>query len=133
MVAEKRRLPMDGNRDDAFSTEGFFNWKKGLERFERHESTAAHREAVEMLVCKTRDVGEMLSDSYALEKAENRKMLSVIISTIRFLGRQGLALRGHQKKSTSDSTEGGELDSNFVQLLKLRAEDNEGLHKFMNK
>ena len=56
MVAEKRRLPMDGNRDDAFSTEGFFNWKKGLERFERHESTAAHREAVEMLVCKTRDV-----------------------------------------------------------------------------
>ena len=47
MVAEK----MDGNRDNAFSTEGFFNWKKGLLRFERHESTAAHREAVEMLVC----------------------------------------------------------------------------------
>ena len=54
---------------------------KGLERFERPESTAAHHEAVEMLVCKTRDVGEMLSDSYALETC--RKMLSVIIS---FLG-----------------------------------------------
>ena len=80
-----------------------------MERFERHESTAAHHEAVEMLVCKTRDVGEMLSDSYALETC--RKMLSVIIS---FLGWQGLALRGHKKKSTSDRTEGGELDSNLT-------------------
>ena len=53
----------------------------------------------------------MLSDSYVLEKAENRKMLSLIIS---FLGRQGLALRGHQKKSISDPTEGGELDSNLT-------------------
>ena len=47
-----------------FQLKTSFNWKKGLERFERHESTAAHHEAVEMLVC---DVGEMLSDSYALE------------------------------------------------------------------
>ena len=76
---------------------------------------------------------EMLCDSYALEKVENRKKLSVIIGTIRFLGRQGLALRGHQKTCTSNPTESGELDSNFVQLLRLRAEDNEGLHKFLNK
>ena len=133
MIAEKRRLPMNAYRDNAFSTEGFFNWKKGLERFEIHECIAAHREAVQMLVSKTRDVGEMLCDSYALEKVENKKMLSVIIGTIRFLGRQGLALRGHQKTCTSNPTESGELDSNFVQLLRLRAEDNEGLHKFLNK
>ena len=75
-----------------FQLKAFLIGRKDWNVFERHESTAAHSEAVEMLVCKTRDVGEMLSDSYALEKTENRKMLSVIISTIRFLGRQGLAL-----------------------------------------
>ena len=84
MTAEKRRLPMNAYCDNAFSTEGFFNWKKGLERFEIHECTSAHREAVQMLVTKTRDVGEMLCDSYALEKVENKKMLSVIIGTICF-------------------------------------------------
>ena len=28
MIAEKRRLPMNAYRDNAFSTEGFFNWIK---------------------------------------------------------------------------------------------------------
>ena len=28
MVGEKHRLTMDGNRDEAFSTEGVFNWKE---------------------------------------------------------------------------------------------------------
>ena len=28
MTAEKRRLPMNAYCDNAFSTEGFFNWKK---------------------------------------------------------------------------------------------------------
>ena len=68
-----------------------------------------------------------------VRKSRKQKMLSVIINTIRFLGRQGLALRGHQKTCTSNPTESGKLDSKFVQLLRLRAEDNEGLHKFLNK
>jgi len=45
----------------------------------------------------TRDVGELLSEAHAQQKAENREMLQVILSTIRYLGRQGLALRGRYK------------------------------------
>ena len=59
-------------------------------------------------------------------------MLSTIISTIRYLGRQGLPLRGHYK-SGGISDEKGEIDSNFLQLLKVRAEDDEGLKKWLTK
>ena len=70
----------------------------------------------------------------ALQKRKLRteKMLSIIISTVRYLGRQGLPLRGHYK-SGGISDEKGEIDSNFLQILKVRAEDNEGLKKWLTK
>ena len=74
----------------------------------------------------------MLSSALAEEKAENRKMLSTVISTIRYLGRQGLPLCSHYK-SGGISDEKGEIDSNFLQLLKVRAEDDEGLKKMVDK
>ncbi len=80
----------------------------------------------------TKDVGEMLCTSHAEQKAENREMLKVILSSIRYLGRQGLALRGHYKAECS-SDRGGEPDSNFIQLLKMRAEDKPSLLKWMEK
>ena len=66
------------------------------------------------------------------QKAENREMLKIILSTIRYLGRQGLALRGHYK-SVDESRKRGEFDSNFIQLLRTRAEDNPQLLKWMEK
>ena len=74
----------------------------------------------------------MLSSAYAQQKAENREMLRVILSSIRFLARQGLALRGRYK-SGDNSELGGEIDSNFVQLLKTRAEDNPLIISWMEK
>ena len=61
-----------------------------------------------------KDFAEMLSSQYAKEKADNRHMLCKILSTVRFLARQGLPLCGS----------GHEDDSNFIQLLKLRGTDN---------
>ena len=95
----------------------------------------AHRQAVDLLEkipSTTRNVGDMLSHMYAQQKAEYREMLRIILSSIRFLGRQGLALRGRYK-STENSGLGGEIDSNFVQLLKVRAEDNSKLLYWMEK
>lgn len=72
---------------------GFTNWKKALERFEKHQNTGSHHEAVDLEVkipSTTKDVGEMLSASYASQKKENKRMLSMTLSSIRFLGRQGL-------------------------------------------
>ena len=50
-------------------------------------------------------------------------MLLIILSSIPYLGRQGLAMHG-QYKADDDSIKKGEFDSNFLQLLELRAEDN---------
>ena len=57
-------------------------------------------------------------------------MLLYILRTIRVLGRQGLALRGKYK---SDGDERGELDSNFMQFLKIQAEEDPTLTKWMKK
>jgi len=61
----------------------------------------------------TKDIGEQLSQQHAKEKEENRKMFLKILSSIRYLARQGLPLRG----------DGDEQDGNFLQLLKLKGED----------
>lgn len=60
----------------------------------------------------TSDVGEMLSSTLIKEKAENRQCLLKVLSSLRFLARQGCGIRGHD-----------EADGNFFQLLKLRCED----------
>ena len=136
-IAEKQHLPISSNKDRAFTTSGFSNWKKAIERFNKHESSLSHHQAVdfvEKIPRTTKNVGEMLSSSYAQQKAENRAMLKIILSSIRFLGRQGLALRGRYKDlATDDLKVSGEIDSNFFQLLKTRAEDNPRLLNWMEK
>ena len=61
---------------------------------------------------------DMLSKAAATEKKNNREYLLKIISSIRFSVRQGLPLRGDGPHN--------DLDSNFYQLLLLRAEDIQG-------
>ena len=55
----------------------------------------------------------MLSQQAASEKRANREYLLKVLSTVRFLAHQGLALRG----------DGEEMDSNLHQLLLLHGED----------
>ena len=136
LVVDRRGLSLTHSRGDmTFSRTGFSNWKKALTRFEKHQNTISHREAVQLVVTiprTTKDVGEMLSVCHAEQKAENRQMVKIILSSIRYLGRQGLALRGHYKTG-DDSQTRGKFDSNFLQLLQMRAEDNPHLLKWMDK
>jgi len=60
-----------------------------------------------------KSIGELLSHSHSVEKEQNGKMLMTIIESLHYLGRQGIALRGHD-----------DYESNFIQLLKLRSCDN---------
>ena len=69
------------------------------------------------------DVGEMLSREHAQEKSENHQCLLQILSNIHFLSRQGLAFRG----------DGDEVDSNFMQLLKLRGLDDPRIEAWLSK
>ena len=133
-VAERRHLPVSLNKDDAFIKEGYTNWKKAIERFDKHDKCKSHHQCVQLvekIPRTTKNVGDLLSTEYDEQKAENREMLKNILSSIHFLGRQGLAIHGRFK--TSDEGDSGELDSNFVQLLKTRAEDNQKLFSWMKK
>ena len=56
----------------------------------------------------TKDVGEQLSTAHRAEKEKATEMLQLILSSVRYLSRQGLALRGD-----NDS-------ANLTQLLCLR-------------
>ena len=69
------------------------------------------------------DVAESLSVQHQREKLERRQCLLKIMSSIQFLARQGLPLRGH----------GDDSSSNFTQLLKLRAEDDQRLVTWMKR
>ncbi len=59
------------------------------------------------------NIGEMLSHSHSIEKEQNGRLLIIIIESLHYLGRPGIAMRGHD-----------DYESNFIQLLKLRSSDN---------
>ena len=108
--------------DEAFIVRGFTNWKDATVKFDMHPSSKCHREAVLRLVtipATTLDV----SAQHQREKLEHRHCLLKIFSSIHFLTRQGLPLRGH----------GDDSSSNFTQLLKLRAGDDQRLGTWMKR
>ena len=99
---------------------------EGWIAFRNHEKSASHREAVKVIVTlpsTTRDIVEQLSQQHAAQKLKNRQALYQILSLIRFLGRQGLAVRG----------DGNELDGNFQQLLLMKAEDDPNLAEWLQR
>ena len=112
--------------DPAFVQRGFCYWKDATLAFKKHEKSDCHREAVQVSIVLPKsceDVGDMLSSQYAQKKKHNRECLLRIISNLKFLGRQGLPLRG----------DGNEADSNFMQLMKLTAQDDPRLQEWLGK
>ena len=75
------------------------------------------------LPATTLNIATCLSNEHQREQVENRQCFLKILSNIKFLARQGLSLRGH----------GSESDSNFIQLLKLRAEDDPRIDRWLVK
>ena len=55
-------------------------------------------------------------------KAENQRVLLKILQNVKFLGRQGIAFRGHD-----------DAESNFMQLFKLQEMDNPELSAWMKR
>ena len=99
--------------DKAFIETGYSNWKNTGKGFSNHQASEFHKAAHSALLPGTADVGELLYDVHSEQKKENRQFLMKIISDLRYLARQAEPFRG----SKDDN------NSNFIQLLKLRAED----------
>ena len=123
-----------GYIDSLFSITGFSNWQKAISKFNKHAQSANHRHAVDMAVMASKpsmDVGEKLSTALSEERAKSRNVLYAILSTIRFLARQGLPLRGRYQDDCVENS--GEIDSNFIQTLKLRADEVPNLDIWMKR
>ncbi|KAL5508845.1 hypothetical protein EMCRGX_G004100 [Ephydatia muelleri] len=106
------RIKSSNNAATAFVTSGFCNWKDATVAFSKHLQSKSHIEAVEAVITlpkQTKDVGAQLSIAHKAEKKEARDMLQIILSSVRFLARQELALRG----------DGSDVSSNLTQLLHM--------------
>ena len=93
--------------------------------FRKHQESKTHREAVEAIIILPKtsgDVGELLNQTHKSEKENARRMLDISLTSVRYLARQDLALRG-------DTSE----ESNLVQLLCLQAKDNPPLLNWLQK
>jgi len=112
------------NRKDAFITTGFRNWKKALQRFQEHAQSRSHQFAVERVAHHhaAQPVDSQLSTQRDAEQREARCCLEIIFTSIQYLARQGLALRGH----TED-------EGNFKQLLLLRCTDKPAMQRWLDR
>ena len=101
-------------KDDAFISSGYDNWKHTLEKFSKHDNSQCHQEAVIKLAnrAKFTNVMELLSKAHEQERLLARTALLKIATSLQFLCKQGLAIRGHKEATT-----------NFDNLLMLRSVD----------
>eukprot|EP00112_Aurelia_sp_Birch-Aquarium-sp1_P007695 Seg1840.3 transcript_id=Seg1840.3/GoldUCD/mRNA.D3Y31 product="Zinc finger MYM-type protein 1" protein_id=Seg1840.3/GoldUCD/D3Y31 len=109
--------------EKTFCDGDFCNWKKCLEKLHKHGCSHCHSESVEKvqsLKVPHLDVGAILNKKYKLEQEMHRDMLLRQLSSLQYLTRQGLAIRGDH-----------EVESNLFQLLKTRSEDVPNLKRWI--
>ncbi|CAB4016965.1 zinc finger MYM-type 1-like isoform X1 [Paramuricea clavata] len=114
-ASEKGLITFTNYKNNAFCAATFANWKRWQEKLEKHHNSNFHREAIEKISCLNNakmNVGAQLNDKYKGNQELHRYLFLKQLSSLKYLVRQGLALRGHER-----------IDSNLIQLLKTRAED----------
>ena len=106
--------------EKSYISAGFSNWKDTVAKFTKHEGSHCHKDAVLARITlppTTKDISELNSIQLAKDRSERCKCFLKLLSNARFLLRQGLAFHG----------DGDESDSNFMQLVQLRSEDDSRL------
>ena len=121
-AVEEKKVELSSYTEESFLVKGFTNWKDATRIFARHENCEVHKLSAAALTNRL-DVGDLLSKAAASQKQQNRKYRLKVLSSLQFLARQGLSLRG----------DGDETDSNLYQLLHLRGEDYPPIHQFLQK
>lgn len=118
---EHRTHAVAKNAEMTFVQSGFRNWKKAPERLKMHQSSHAHAVAVMHLTTRT-TITAQLSLQLQQQKEKARDNLLSIFQCVRYLARQGLALRGHEQG-----------DGNLDQLLKLNSSSNPDLKLWLDR
>ena len=121
----KKHLISATKKEEAFLKRGFSNWKKVLDKFKEHEAFQCHKTSVdyEVNIPKScHNIYELASEQPKTKLKSNRRCLMKIIECLQYLCRQGQAIQG-----------GTDDESNFVQLLKLRAKDDSAWLEWIQK
>ena len=107
----RRGLLSEAHGDSVFVNAGFDNWKKAHEQFKQHAQSISHRECMmKVELMKQPGIDSQLSEQIKQTQQLHRKLLMIQLSSLRFLLRQGLAIRGHN-----------EIEGNLFQLILLRS------------
>ena len=110
---EQKELCLSKNIEPAFIRDGFNNWKKALQRFDVHQRSAGHKEAIFKFSRRVAPGINVLINTELKKLQQMRRSLFLKqLSSLRMLLRQGLAIRGHDV-----------FDGNLEQLFQLRSED----------
>jgi hypothetical protein len=104
----------DSRAEKTFVSVGFRNWKNAITCFQKHERSAAHIFSISQLEQKSgnKSVATQLSNKVRSDQVTAFGVLMKIITSVRYLAKHGLALRGHE----SDA-------GNLQGLLNLRETD----------
>ena len=115
---------MSRNTETAFITAGFSNWKDATRSFEQHRKSLCHKEALIKWShhVKGTSVNTHLHPQLTDEKEKAHHCLQKIFTSIEYLARQALPLRGHNGSN-----------SNFSQLLQLQADDSPELKSWLSQ
>ena len=89
-------ITFSSKAESAYTTVGFNNWKKAIEKFQKHATCSAHSEAViKWQMMQKPPVNQQLCTQLQHDQQERQQALLKQLQCLRFLLRQGLAIRGH--------------------------------------
>ena len=99
---------------------GISKWRDAAKYFKRHARSSCHQVAV-LEAVSAGNIAQKLCTANQVEQRKARSCLKTIVTTLQFLARQGLSVRGS----------GSDENSNLLQALKMRSADLPELDKWM--
>jgi hypothetical protein len=116
-------IPHIKDMESTFVVTGYgCDWKNALAAFKTHEGVC-HEEAVSACAALSQEgIDALINKQTKDAQLQASVALTAIITSVKYLGRQGLPMRGHTDES-----------GNFNQLLRLRSEDSDELRKFLRR
>ena len=123
-TADSQDLLKTERCEQAFISAGYKNWKKALEKFNSHQSSTSHKQAVFKLSQRDKgvNVAAQLNTQYQRQQGQNRICLLKVVSSVKYLLRQGLAYRGHT-----------ETEGNLYQLLLMQARYDPDMQQWLRR
>lgn len=119
------------NRLEKTFIEGFSYWNDGHRRIQKHGESNHHLESVAASgrTHSSANIDTLLDNTVAQSKLDNHDMLVYVIDSIKYLTRQGQALRGSHQSGENFS----EPNSNLWQSLCLQSKRADRVDSLMNK